>query len=316
MAKKRKNFMEGFDGNLIRKESAPISSDAEQCREKHDLSDGMADMANALLSHMSEEDREVFMLMMELALKGVDPDEYRFIYNLVSLSNGVEAPGSDIFDEDEDYAEVPAYKELEDSDKKTLLLKIQMKGVNKPPMWREVEVPADVDFMYLHKVIQYVMGFYDSHLWQFNKDAYDDALVIGVEMENEMGFGLEYVTNEASETRLTQYLQNKGDRLEYTYDFGDDWIFTVEVKKVIDKKSTNAVCTKYKSSLNPIEDFGGPWMYTEARSNLDQWDSFSGKEKESIAENHGFDSAEEYYGFLMDHEIDIEEINEILREGF
>ena len=63
------------------------------------------------------------------------------------------------------------YTPIADAAEKTLVLKIQMKGVTKPPMWREVEIPANYNFEELHEVIQIVTGLENCHLWQFNKSA-------------------------------------------------------------------------------------------------------------------------------------------------
>ena len=60
-----------------------------------------------------------------------------------------------------------------DLKEKSLLLKIQMKRVTKPMMWREVEVPADMSILDLHDVIQCVVGLESSHLWQFNERTSD-----------------------------------------------------------------------------------------------------------------------------------------------
>ena len=180
-------------------------------------------------------------------------------------------------------------------------------------MWREVEIPADCNFLQLHEVIQEVTGLEDSHLWQFNVKAYDDSLQIGVEMdEDEFGPGLDYVTHEAEATPATQFLQQKGDKLEYIYDFGDDWIFTVEVKELVKKKIEHPVCRKYKSELNAIEDIGGAWAYQTLRNIFDNWGSLSDKEKKQNADQWGFDSVDDFLEMLNDGRISIDDVNDAL----
>ncbi len=45
-------------------------------------------------------------------------------------------------------------------------LKIVLEGI-RPPIWRQVLVPADLRLSHLHQVLQIVMGWTDSHLHAF-----------------------------------------------------------------------------------------------------------------------------------------------------
>ena len=183
--------------------------------------------------------------------------------------------------------------------------------VAKPPMWREIEVPAHFDFMRLHETIQVAVGLEDDHLWCFNKKAYDDSLLIACQCDDPY---VEDPTHEAEETPITLFLQKKGDKLEYVYDYGDNWIFTIEVKDLLAKRSESPVCRKHKSDLNAIEDFGGPWEYCNARSDLENWDSMTDKERSIAANNHNFDSLDEYIFFLKSHLFYPELVNDALSE--
>lgn len=295
-------------------------------------------LKNLLPDHIEEDEKDVFTGMFSLALMGVTPEEYAQFYNIFQMTEGMlEEKSADEhrfkneeekIDAEDGYDpfslfgsgfrramyDVKEYEPLKDASDKTLVLKIQMKDVTKPPMWREVEVPADYNFEQLHEVIQEVMGLEDYHLWQFGIKAYDDSLVIGLEKDDDdpYSMGIEDATHEADETSITQFLQHKGDKLEYVYDFGDDWIFTVEVKDMLDKKIKYPVCRKFKSELNAIEDFGGIWSYCEAREDLANWNKMTKKEQKQRAEEHGFDSAKDYIEFLKDCKIDLEDLNETL----
>lgn len=277
-----------------------------------------------MMAELPEEEKGLFLLMSPLASNGVTPEEYGQFYDIFQASAMLtKGMASDFDDDDTSFpflgnvfgksrCEIKEYTPLKDAENSTLVLKIQMKDVTRPPMWREVEIPANYNFMRLHEVIQEVTGLEDSHLWQFNVKAYDESLQIGVEMDQENPFspGLDYITHDAAETPVTQFLQQKGDKLEYVYDFGDDWIFVVEVKEVIVKKTEHPVCRKYKSDLNAIEDFGGVWAYKEARQDLEEWGKFSKKEKKQRLEGYGFDSENEYLDFLNEHLINLEDLNE------
>ena len=286
-----------------------------------DLDDLVNDMAQGKLP---DEEQGKFLLMYTLASNGVTPEEYAQLYHVYQTSkmlvDGIFSdsdsgffplPGSTF---GRSSCKVKEYAPLKNADDSTLVLKIQMKDVAKPPMWREVEIPANFNFMQLHGVIQAVTGLVNCHLWQFNAKAYDPSLTIGVERDADdpFGFGLDSITHDSEETPVTQFLQQKGDKLEYVYDFGDDWIFVVEVKDLTAKKSEYPVCRKYKCDLNAIDDFGGVWGYRQARQDLEGWGKYSKKEKKQRFESYDFDSENEYLDFLNEHCISLDDLNEYL----
>ena len=281
------------------------------------------------ISGVSREDKAKMLLTTLLVKLGVTPEEYSESYGMVNQLFGVlgntgsRANHRDMdFDDDfstfdmlgpvmrRNYVPFTTYEPMPDAAEKTLVLKIQMKGVTKPPMWREVEVPADYNFAELHDIIQIVTGLENSHLWQFNKSAYDDSLQIGIPMDHDdpYGFGIESVTDVADETPLTKYLAQKGDELEYVYDFGDDWVFSVKVQKVND-----SACES-KSDLNALEDFGGPYSYEEIREIVSDDSVLTKKEKDAIAKNYlgWFENKKELIKFLNEKRFDIDAVNEEL----
>ena len=54
------------------------------------------------------------------------------------------------------------------------------------------------------------------------------------------------------------------EKLEYTYDFGDNWIHNIQIENVAEseEKLKNPVCLKAKMASLP-EDCGGPWGYED-----------------------------------------------------
>lgn len=291
-------------------------------QERIDLN-RLNEVSEMVLGKLSDDEKNDFEMMLGLALRGITPEEYEQFYHIFQMSGSLV---NDMFgDESEDINpfiggnlgkrgyDVKEYEPLQDASERTLVLKIQMKDVSKPPMWREVEVPGDFFFSQLHEVIQEVTGLEDCHLWQFNVKAYDDSLQIGTMMDEEFGRGLDYVTDDADATPLTRFLQNKGDKLEYVYDFGDDWIFKVEVLSLENRKIEHPVCRKFKSELNAIEDFGGIWSYIAAREDMAGWGKMSKKEKKKRLNETGFDSEDEYLEFLYSNMFNIDEVNDFLR---
>jgi Plasmid pRiA4b ORF-3-like protein len=131
-------------------------------------------------------------------------------------------------------------------------LKITLKD-SKPPIWRRVQVPADVTLAKLHQIIQAAMGWYDSHLHQFT--------VRGTSYgEPHPDYGFE-MKNERS-VKLNQVAPTEKSKLVYQYDFGDDWEHDIVVEKILPAEAgvRYPVCLTGKRACPP-EDVGGVWGY-------------------------------------------------------
>lgn len=274
------------------------------------------DRFNDDATEIEEFNKMRLMLMMALAEMGVTSEEYSaFLADSETRSEMKKQIMSDDFGpfgggrpEPEEVHAIP------DADKKSLRLKIQMKDVTKPPMWREVIIPADFDFVQLHEVIQIVTGLENCHLWQFQRKAYDHGLQIGIPAEGPEGIGLDDYTHDAGLTPVTGFLAKKGDKLEYVYDFGDDWIFMVSVLEVIDRVGEVAECTKWKCDFQPLEDCGGVGTYLMLRDVFSAPDKLAAKMKKQLAEEFGFEDSQALEAWVDDAKMDIEYVNEQLAE--
>src|SRR5918911_993727 len=102
-------------------------------------------------------------------------------------------------------------------------VKLTLRGVSKPPVWRRLLVPADMRLDRLHEVIQTSMGWTDTHLHVFSTAAGDYGVP-----DPELGF-----RNEGT-ARLDQFLKQQGDRIHYAYDFRDGWVHDVVLEKRLD----------------------------------------------------------------------------------
>lgn len=254
------------------------------------------------------------MLMRIMAEMGVAAEEYAAFLADDKLMAGLGSLMTDmarqlhLYDDDvlceeeaaDDVQPVPAAKN------KSLRIKVQMKDVTKPPMWRELIIPASFYFDQLHLAIQAAMGFDDCHLWMFQPKAFDSDLQITLPDED-----AEW-THDARSTPVTAFLAKKGDKLEYVYDFGDDWIFTVTVLDVLDEYTYKAECTKWKGDMQPVEDSGGVWSYIQFRDIYSRADSMSAKEKREIARSLGYDKFSTLMERLEDAKFDIDEVNDTL----
>ena len=137
-------------------------------------------------------------------------------------------------------------------------IKVQLRGVTKPPVWRRLEVPADVGLDRLHEVIQAAMGWENCHM-----HAFSDAGNEYGRPDRELGH------HDERTVRLSQILAGVGDRIGYTYDFGDDWEHDIILEKILaaDAGATGTVCTAGKGACPP-EDCGGVWAYQELKATL------------------------------------------------
>ena len=97
---------------------------------------------------------------------------------------------------------------------------------SRPPIWRRVEVEDGISLGQLHRVIQIVMGWTNSHLHQFiaNDTHY------GTLHPNFDDWGMEIL--DENETTLQQVASEVGSEIRYEYDFGDSWEHVVQVEQI------------------------------------------------------------------------------------
>lgn len=233
-------------------------------------------------SQLSPEDMRLIISVAVFIQNNVTPETYRKLYDVAKDNPAVKyLPVDLIFNhgggvtedgewddegddwDDDDYSEGLSGFPIPDAGKKSLVLKIQLRGVSKPPLWREVQVSADINFLQLHEIIQALFGWGGYHLWQFEERPYSHGYRIGMPSHEDSQWD-DGPTDNAGETPVTIVLKKKGDKMVYVYDFGDDWIHDISVKEVLDKKTEHPVCLKFKSG-NPMEDIGGIYGLAEMR---------------------------------------------------
>ena len=162
-----------------------------------------------------------------------------------------------------------------------------------PPVWRRIEVPADIKLGKLHDVLQMAMGWTDSHLHGFRvgRDSY------GVPDPDFPGD-----FNNERNVRLNQ-IADEGDTIIYDYDFGDSWEHDLKIEKLLPPEpgAHYPRCLK-GSRACPPEDCGGPWGYQNLLDAL----------KDPKHENH--EEMLEWFGDGLDPEaFDLDDINEALK---
>ena len=152
-------------------------------------------------------------------------------------------------------------------------LRVELLG-GEPPIWRSLEVRSDCSLKALHHVLQTAYGWEEVHLWQFDAGRKRiDAMA-------------------AAAVTLMSVAPKTGDRLVYTYDFGDSWEHLILVEEFA--QAAEGVqyprCTGGQYAAPP-EDCGGIWGYAELCEILSDPDH---PEHEERLEWLGLDSADEF----------------------
>jgi hypothetical protein len=127
-------------------------------------------------------------------------------------------------------------------------VKVTLRDI-RPPIWRRLEIPADMSLSALHRVLQAAMGWSDCHLHQF----VHNGTYYGVP---DREFGMRLVSERR--TRLGDLLHRPQDRLSYEYDFGDNWTHELLLESITDA----AAGVRYPRVVAgkracPPEDVGG-----------------------------------------------------------
>jgi len=131
-------------------------------------------------------------------------------------------------------------------------LKVSLRGA-KPPIWRRLLVPADINLAGLHAIILAAFGWHGGHMHVF-ETAYGDF----GRADRELGHRAD------GSVTLEQVAPEVKDKIQYTYDFGDDWVHDIVVEKVVDPDPATAYprCSGGKRAAPP-DDCGGIWGYQE-----------------------------------------------------
>ena len=175
-------------------------------------------------------------------------------------------------------------------------LKITLRDI-RPPIWRRVQVHSDATLGHLHWVIQFAMGWTNSHLHSFSIQGVEYTML----MPN-LGFD-ELDMHDEQPVKLSKVITGETFKFIYLYDFGDSWEHEVLVEKVLtaEPDTDYPICIKAKRACPP-EDCGGSWGYQEF---LETIKDVEHPEHESMLEWVG--------GSFDPEDAELEEINTLLR---
>lgn len=133
-------------------------------------------------------------------------------------------------------------------------MKVTLRDV-KPPVWRRIAVPDRITIYGLHKVLQDVMGWTNSHLHAFIAGNRKFSVPDSDSPEGEID----------ERKHLLRELVNGGvKKFVYEYDFGDDWLHDVVIESIgpAEPDVTYPRCIEGIGACPP-EDCGGPGGYED-----------------------------------------------------
>ena len=121
---------------------------------------------------------------------------------------------------------------------------------SQPPIWRRFQVESAVTLQRMHRILQVVMGWTDSHMHGFR-----------VPQPGQRGARRQFLPIEEADeksTLLADLLRRPKDWVTYEYDFGDGW----EHEIVLDDVVAHSSAARYPIVLSgrgacPPDDVGG-----------------------------------------------------------
>lgn len=147
----------------------------------------------------------------------------------------------------------PERKSSEMASKTVYQIKVTLRET-KPPVWRRVVVPSTITLRGLHDVMQAAFGWYDCHLHEWDVDGVEYGMSDADDWSDEPSI-------DENTVRLGD-VATEGTKLEYWYDFGDDWRHQLLVEKVMPAER-GAMYPQLVAGRRacPPEDVGGTPAY-------------------------------------------------------
>lgn len=174
-------------------------------------------------------------------------------------------------------------------------LKITLLGASRPPVWRRLLVPARIRLDGLHSVIQAAMGWENYHMHVFSAGSAEYGLA-----DPELNHRDEH------KKALKDLVKRPGNKIRYTYDFGDDWEHSIVLEEVLvaEPGMRYPVCVAGKGACPP-EDCGGVGGYELLREVLADP---TNEEHQEMVEWLGLGRASDFDATAFD----IDEVNDAL----
>ncbi len=174
----------------------------------------------------------------------------------------------------------------------TFQFKIQLQNITNPPVWRRVEVPAEITFSKFHSIIQAAMGWDNYHLYSFSPTGYgsipwiedeedyydededgdeDEEVEFDEDEDDDDLFPFDDSSEDiklATKLKLSDIFKTKGQTFTYIYDFGDDWKHKITLEEIDNKNTSKFPKLIAGKGTCPPEDCGGPMGYENIKEVL------------------------------------------------
>lgn len=151
--------------------------------------------------------------------------------------------------------------------------RVRVKAVidhSSPPIWRIIDIDADLPLDAVHLVLQVAFDWDDVHLHAFETtrpyakprpgDPVSKRYVTAgdVEAGRRMGWLADERESDEAKVRFGRFLSAARSRASYVYDFGDDWMVRLEHRETlpVQPDAPRARVVKAKGRA-PMEDSGG-----------------------------------------------------------
>lgn len=85
-----------------------------------------------------------------------------------------------------------------------------------------------MSFAQLYLLLQYAMGFHNEHLYKFSYEVNGDEQ-IGIPTRSIFSPAF----TDSRFTKIEDFLNTENPKMFYTYDFGDNWLHTIKLEKVL-----------------------------------------------------------------------------------
>jgi hypothetical protein len=140
---------------------------------------------------------------------------------------------------------------------------IQLQDIDRPAVWRRLQVPETFTFERLHYVIQVAFGWQNSHLYEFSPGGFGTSPTIGI--TESFGFFDEGAAEKnAAKIKLSKVFTKPGQTFIYIYDFGDSWTHEITLESITKDSSASAQLIAGEGACPP-EDCGSTGGYAELK---------------------------------------------------
>jgi hypothetical protein len=143
----------------------------------------------------------------------------------------------------------------------SLTFKIELEHTD-PKVTRSFKVSPLISMYEMHHIIQIVMGWTNSHLYQFNVG---EQVIADIRLvDDELG-----PVTDVKDVMVTQVFSHVGNTITYEYDFGDGWMHHLELVEIsthpIDEELTQIIGGE---NACPPENCGGTYGFKELKEIL------------------------------------------------